>query len=241
MITNYGETVPGYDQGMVNDREVRAAAGIMFLLGMIIIFVGIGYGHVLAARIYILFVWFDLTIRLINPRYSPFMLLGRFFVRNQKPDYAGAIQKRFSWLLGWVIFLPMLNWFVLHWDISFYKVMLCVLCLTLIFLESAFSVCVGCMLYSFFTKEKAQHCPGGSCEIRAKEPIQMFSPIQKAIVGMMIIGITVGTYLFLSKTESHTFFGEFLHEAVLTQSQLDAENEAKMEAEFNAEDDDDDF
>jgi len=84
-LSKYGEEVPGYDQGVVNDREVRAAAGIMFMLGMIVIFVGIGYNHVIAARVYLTLVFFDLTVRLIAPHYSPFLLLGRVFVRNQKP------------------------------------------------------------------------------------------------------------------------------------------------------------
>ncbi len=210
----------------------------MFMLGMIVIFVGIGYNHVIAARVYLALVFFDLTIRIITPRYSPFLLLGRLFVSNQKPEYVGAVQKRFAWILGWIIFLPMMNWFVLHWEITFYKVLLCVLCLSIIFIESAFGICVGCKLYALFSRKEAQHCPGGVCEIRTKEPIQTFSPAQKLITATMIIGLGVGTYLFLAKTDSKTFFGEFLHEAVLTKAQLNAETEAKMEAEFNADDDD---
>jgi len=52
--------------------------------------------------------------------------------------------------------------------------------------------------------------------------------------------VLFGIYLFLAKTESKTFFGEFLHEVVLTDAQLQKEEELKMDAEFN-EDDDDDF
>ncbi len=240
-LLDYGEKVPGYEKGVVNDREVRAAAGIMFLLGMIILFVGIGYNHTTAARIYLGFVFVDFTIRIITPKYAPSLLLARVFVQNQQPEYVGAMQKRFAWILGWLIFIPMVQWFVINWDISFYKVLLCVLCLGLIFLEMAFSICVGCKLYSFITREEAQYCPGGVCEIRTKEPIQTFNPIQKAIATLMILSIIVGTYLFLAKTESRTFFGEFLHELVLTDAQLKAENEAKMEAEFNEDDDDDDW
>ena len=238
LLTKYGEVVPGYDQGVVNDREVRAAAGIMFMLGMIVIFVGIGYNHVMAARVYLALVFFDLTVRIITPRYSPFLLLGRLFVQNQRPEYVGAAQKRVAWIMGWVIFLPMMNWFVLHWEITFYKVLLCVLCLSIIFLESAFGICIGCKLYTLMSRNQAQHCPGGVCEVRTKDPIQTFSLLQKFITAGMIVFIAAGIYLFLAKTESKTFFGEFLHELVLTQSQLDKEIDAKMEAEFNAEDDD---
>ena len=237
-LSHYGEKVPGYDTGVLNDREVRAAAGIMFMLGMIVIFVGIGFNHTLVARIYLAWVFADLTIRLINPEYAPFILLGRLFVRNQKPEYVGAKQKWFAWLRGWIIFLPMMNWFVLHWDINFYRVLLCVLCLGIIFLESAFGICAGCKIYTLFTRQKALYCPGGVCELQTKDPIQTFNPVQKIIAAATIVALTVGIYLFLAKTNSQTFFGEFLHELVLTKAQLQKEEEEKAEAAFEEEDDD---
>ncbi len=237
-LLDYGEHVPGYDVGVINEREARAAAGILFMLGMIVIFVGIGYNHVIVARVYLAFLFLDFTIRIFTPRYAPSLLLGRFFVQNQKPEYVGALQKRFAWTMGWLIAIPMMDWFVLHWDITFYKVLICVLCLSLMFLESAVSVCVGCKIYELLMREDAQHCPGGVCEIRIKEPVQTFNPIQKAITAAVLVALAVGVYLFLAKTPSRTFFGEFLHEMVLTQQQLDKEEEAKMEAEFNREDDD---
>lgn len=238
-LFDYGEKVEGYDEGVVNEREVKAAAGIMFMLGMIVIFVGIGYNHVMVARVYLAFVFIDFTIRLITPKYSPALILARVFVQNQIPEYVGALQKRFAWTLGWFISIPMLYWFVLNWDITFYKVLICVLCLTLLFLEAALSICVGCKMYTFFTKKQAQHCPGGVCEVHVKEPIQTFNLGQKLISVTMILAIILGIYLFLANTESKTFFGEFLHELVLTDAQLEAENEALIDAEFNNDDDDD--
>ncbi|MGC9351178.1 MAG: DUF4395 family protein, partial [Sulfurovum sp.] len=123
-LWEYGEKVPGYDIRVVNEREARAAAGILGTLGMIVIFVGIGFNHIIVARVYLAFLFLDFTARMINPTYAPSMLLGRFFVQNQKPEYVGAMQKRFAWALGWLISLPMLWWFVIHWDISFYKVLI---------------------------------------------------------------------------------------------------------------------
>jgi len=213
------------------------------MLGTIIIFIGIGFNHIIVARVYLAFLWLDFLARVVNANYSPSLLLGRFVVRNQDPEYVGALQKRFAWSLGWAISFPMIYWFVLHWDITFYKVMVCVLCITLMFLESAFSICVGCMIYKAIIKEDPQHCPGGVCKIRKKDPIQMFNPIQKFIVGLAMVGIVTGTYLFLAKTESKTFFGEFLHEAVLSKEQLKIEKELEyekaLEAEFGDDEDDD--
>ncbi|MEN4046773.1 MULTISPECIES: DUF4395 domain-containing protein [Sulfurimonas] len=240
-LLDYGERVPGYDVTVINEREARAAAGILGLLGMLVIFIGIGFGHVIVARVYLTFLFIDFTARMISPKYSPSLLLGKLAVQNQKPEYVGGLQKRFAWTLGWLISLPMMQWFVLNWDITFYKVLICVLCLALMFLESAFSICVGCMIYKFITRKNPTLCPGGTCEMRIKEPIQRFNPIQKAVAGITIIALISGIYLALAKLEPKTFFGAFLHEAVLTKQQLQKEEELKYQKAMEKEFGDDDF
>ncbi|WP_345979890.1 DUF4395 domain-containing protein [Sulfurimonas sp. HSL3-2] len=234
-LWEYGEKVPGYDVTVINEREARAAAGILGILGTIIIFVGIGFNHIIAARVYLAFLWVDFTLRMISPKYVPSLLLGRFIVQNQKPEYVGGLQKRFAWTIGWFISLPMVYWFVLNWDITFYKVLICVLCASLMFLESAFSICVGCMIYKAITRKDAQYCPGGVCEVRIKEPIQTFNPLQKVIVALAMTGLIAGTYLFLAYEEPKTFFGEFLHEAVLTKAQLQKEKDAAYQQQLDNE------
>lgn len=240
-LWEYGEKVPGYDVTVINEREARAAAGILGMLGTIIIFVGIGFNHIIAARVYLAFLWVDFTLRMISPKYVPSLLLARLIVQNQKPEYVGGLQKRFAWTIGWLISLPMVYWFVLHWDITFYKVMICVLCATLMFLESAFSICIGCMIYKAITREDAKYCPGGVCEIRKKEPIQTFNPVQKVIAALALIGLLMGTYLFLAYEQPKTFFGEFLHEAVLTKAQLKKEKDEAYQRELDKEFQGDDF
>jgi len=240
-LWEYGEKVPGYDVTVINEREARAAAGILGILGTIIIFVGIGFNHIMAARIYLTFLFIDFSIRMITPKYSPSLLLGKFIVQNQKPEYVGGMQKRFAWTIGWFISLPMVYWFVLHWDITFYKVLICVLCASLMFLESAFSICVGCIIYKAITRKDPKYCPGGVCEIRTKEPIQTFNPLQKVIAALAIVGLFAGTYFFLAKEQPKTFFGEFLHEAVLTKAQLQQEKDAAYQRELDKEFGGDDF
>ena len=241
---DYGERVEGYEVTVINEREARAAAGILFALGMMIFFIAIGFNHTMVARIYLGFLFVDFSIRVITPKYSPSMLLAKFAVRNQKPDYVGGLQKRFAWTLGWLISLPMMYWFVLQWDISFYKVLICVLCLSLMFLEAAFSICVGCMIYKLIVREDPEHCAGDVCEIKQKEPIQMFNPVQATIAIATFIGLIVGTYFFLTKTESKTFFGLFLHDMVMSENQLQAEKDALFEqqaADAFGDDDDDEY
>ena len=237
----YGYEVPGYEVRMLNEREARAGAGVLCMLGMIVLFVGIGYGHVIVARVYLAFLWFDFLIKITNPKYSPSSILGKLFIHNQKPEYVGAAQKRFAWFIGWMISFPMVWWFVLHWDITFYKVLICVLCLSFMYLEAAFSICVGCIVFKWIMRNNPKYCPGGVCEIQFKEPIQQFPISQKIIATITITALTTGIYLFLAKTESKTYFGEFLHELVLTDEQLKAEEEAKFEAEAAKELENDDF
>ena len=241
MFMSYGEDVPGYDIRVLNEREARAAAGILGMLGTMVIFVGIGFNHPIVAKVYLSFLFFEFVARVFAPRYAPSLLLGKFVVRNQKPEYVGAAQKRFAWALGWMISFPMVWWFVIHWDITFYKVLICVLCISLMFMESAFAICVGCMIYKWVMKNAPQYCPGGVCEMKVKEPIQMFNPLQKFIAIMTVVALLSGVYLFLAKTETRTFFGEFLHEAVLTKAQFKKEKEDKYQREIDQEFGDDDF
>ena len=56
--------------------------------------------------------------------------------------------------------------------------LICAICLLLLFFETAFGICLGCMIYNAVMKDPAQLCPGGVCEIREKEPIQKLSLAQ---------------------------------------------------------------
>jgi hypothetical protein len=40
-------------------------------------------------KVFVVIFFLDFTLRLfINPRFAPSMILGRFFIQNQKPEYA---------------------------------------------------------------------------------------------------------------------------------------------------------
>lgn len=94
-------------------------------------------------------------------------------------------------------------------------------------------------MYSFITKENAQYCAGDKCEVRIKEPIQTFNLTQKIITGMTFLFFALGIYSFLAYSQPRTFFGEFLHELVLTDTQLEAEQQAIFDKEWEEEEGDD--
>jgi len=187
----FGESVEGYDVPVLNEREARAGAGILFALGMIS-FLNAFLLHSFAfTQIFIMLFMVDFIIRvLINPKYAPSLILGRIFVQNQKPEYVGASQKRFAWSIGLVLSVVMFIVVVILELMTPIKIIICVICLILLFSETAFGICLGCYVYHFVYKTSPHYCPGDVCEIRKKEEIQKVSKIQMAIVAFFLVAVT---------------------------------------------------
>ena len=229
----YGERVDGYDVPVLNEREARAGAGILFAIGILSLLNATMLGHAIVTRYFISFFTLDFLIRVINPAYSPSLLLGRVFVQNQKPEYVGAAQKRFAWSIGLLLALPMFYLLVIHWQPNPIKVLICVLCLALLIFESAFSICLGCIIYNFIMPQKATHCPGGVCEIQTKDPIQTFNGVQKIIVAIVVIAFSYGLYSYFTKIESKTMLSRKVSDMMLSDEERQAKEEAKMQREFD--------
>ena len=100
-IIQFGETVEGYNIPVLNEREIRAGAGILFLLMFISILVVLLQGNFLLLKYGVTIFLTDIIIRVfVNPKFSPILVAGRLIVRNQTPEYVGAAQKKFAWLIG---------------------------------------------------------------------------------------------------------------------------------------------
>ena len=113
----------------------------------------------------------DMAIRVfVNPLYAPSMIVGGWVVRHQTPDWVGAPQKRFAWGIGLVLGVVMFWTMGIHQVVGPINMLVCGSCLTLMFFETAFGICLGCKVYNLFNKEKAQFCPGGVCEVPATPP-----------------------------------------------------------------------
>jgi len=237
----YGEKVFGYENGVINEREARAAAGILFLFGMLSFLNSFMLGNFAFTQYFVGFFMIDFLIRIINPSYSPSMLLGRFFVRNQIPEYVGADQKRFAWTIGFLLSAVMFYLVVLNPQMNPIKILICIICLALLISESAFSVCLGCKIYNLFNKEKATNCPGGVCEVHEKEPIQKFNLAQKLIVLLLVTGTTYGLYNFSVSTPNNSMALKMMPMMMMSKAdRMQMKEEAynkQMDAEF-AEDDD---
>ncbi len=191
-VIQFGEDVPGYDIRVLNEREIRAAAGIMFAVIytslMLIIF---NNDFRLVKYIIVLFL-IDFTIRVfINPKFAPMLIIGRLIVGNQVPEYVGAKQKKFAWIIGVVLSASM---FVLLIVVNAYGPLtasVCLLCLIFLFFEAVFGICLACKVYRIIYGEKAQYCPGEVCDVKTKQPIQRTSVAQWTIVFAFIAVIVL--------------------------------------------------
>jgi len=202
-IFQFGEEVAGYEIPVLNEREIRAAAGLLFVLMLVsVLVVGFKWEFTLLKYATTLFLT-DILIRvLINPRFSPALILGRLIVRNQVPEYVGAPQKRFAWIIGILLASAMFVQLVvlnLHNPING---IICMICLLFLFFETSFGICLGCLVYPWFFGEKSQHCPGEVCEPKERQPIQKISLVQ-----ILILAFFAG-YIFLIAQSFHHEFSQ---------------------------------
>lgn len=182
-IIGFGESVAGYAVPVLNEREVRASAGILFFFAMVAFMNAWMLGNFRLTRIFVVAFLIDFTIRIfINPRFAPSLIVGRFAVRKQLPEYVGASPKRFAWGIGFVLALAMLFLIVINNVIGPINLLVCAACLALMFFESAFGVCLGCKVYNWFNTEPAQLCPGGTCEAPVRHETQKIGLMQALIV-----------------------------------------------------------
>jgi len=211
-IIKFGEEVEGYNIPVLNEREIRAAAGLLFLATFISLMFIAFKNNFLPIKFVIIFFFTDFLIRVfINPKFSPTLILGRLIVRNQNPEYVGAKQKKFAWIIGVILSGTMFVFFIIVNAFSPITGITCLICLIFLFFESAFGICLGCIVYKWFYKEKAQYCPGEVCDRNSKQDIQKTSFTQLLIVFLFIAYIFVTTFLFNDKFKEKPYdlFGIF--------------------------------
>lgn len=193
----FGEVVEGYNIPVLNEREIRAAAGILFLMMFIAVFLAAVEHDFLMLKYAVIIFLTDISTRVfINPRFSPTLIIGRLIVSNQVPEYVGAKQKKFAWIIGVALAVIMFILVVIVNSYSPITGLICLICLIFLFFESAFGICLGCKFYKLYYKENAQYCPGEVCDVKSKQAIQKTSKIQLLIVAGFIAYIILTVFLF---------------------------------------------
>ncbi|HXB45305.1 MAG TPA: DUF4395 domain-containing protein [Puia sp.] len=205
-VIQFGEDVKGYSIPVLNEREIRASAGILFLATFFSLMLIIFKNNFLPIKYVITLFFTDFIIRVfVNPKFSPTLIIGRLIVRNQVPEYVGAQQKKFAWIIGVALSGTMFIFMVAVNSYSPITGIICLVCLIFLFFESAFGICLGCKFYSLFHKEKAQYCPGEVCDPKSKQDIQKTSKVQLLVVLGFIALVFLLVFLFNDQFVKHPY------------------------------------
>lgn len=175
-VVNFGENVKGIRYRVLNEREVRASAGIMFIMGLVAVIAGIFFKNYKPIPYVSGFMMLSFLVSVfLNPKYAPSNIIARLIVSRQEPIYIGAIQKRFAWSLALAISSVVFFMSIpLQSDPALFEsvCMLCLICMILMFIETAFGICVGCQIYFLTLRMKLMkqpevkpNCMGNSCEV----------------------------------------------------------------------------
>ena len=188
-VFQFGENHPDYPVPVLNEREARGAAGIMFVFALVAFMNAWFLGDFSPTKLTIVAFFIDFFIRVaVNPRYSPTLIMARWMVNNQTAEYVGAPQKRFAWAIGLALATLMMYLVVLNNVRGPVNMITCLICLMLLFFETAFGICIGCKLFQLFNKEKAQLCPGNVCETQDREPIQRLT-LSQALIALGYVAL----------------------------------------------------
>ena len=189
-LVQFGEDVAGYSIPVLNEREIRASAGLLFLAVFTSFLFAVLKQNFIPIKYVITVFLADFLVRvLVNPKYAPTLIIGRLIVKNQVPEYVGAKQKKFAWVIGVILASVMFVHLVVVNAYGPISGVVCLICMIFLFFESAFGICLGCKVYPLIYKEKAKFCPGEVCDPKARQDIQRTSLLQLRIVLGFIGGI----------------------------------------------------
>lgn len=190
-LFTFGETRPGYDVPVLNEREARAGAGILLLLATIAAVNAGLLGNFLPMRLVVTLFFVDFALRvLVSPRLAPSLVLARLITGKQEPEFTGAPQKRFAWSLGLGLASVVM---VMVWGFNSagpWLMAACMTCMTLLYFEAAFGICIGCRLYPLVMRRAVSHCPGGVCALRpVRDPATVARGPELAVMAAVLLAL----------------------------------------------------
>jgi uncharacterized protein DUF4395 len=131
-----------------NETEVRAAAGLTMVAGAVAFSYAYFDKQYVPLQVMATLFSVDFLIRVTaGLRYSPFGALAHAMTRRRQPDWVPARPKRFAWSLGLGMAFAMTV--ITNSGIRGYLPRtMCLICLTLMWMESALGLCVGCKIHA---------------------------------------------------------------------------------------------
>jgi hypothetical protein len=156
----------------VDEQEVRAAAGLTMAIGAGAFVFAYFERQFLPLQIVTALFSVEFLVRVtLRLRYSPIGIVARAITLGWPPEWVSARPKRFAWTLGLVMSLSMAV--VINTGVrGVLPVTVCLVCLTLMWLESVLGLCVGCEIARLLMRRGwmrddtgAGICAGGRCDV----------------------------------------------------------------------------
>ena len=181
MAVEFGQRVPGVvvdgrelRAAVFDENQVRAAAGLTMVLGAVALSLAYFDQQYIPLQVVASFFFIEFAVRLTaGIRYSPVGVVAGLMTRRRAPDWVSAKPKRFAWMLGLGLAFSMTvitNSGIRGW----LPRSICLVCLTLMWMESVLGLCLGCKLHGLLVRRgwatkdpEFELCADGSCEVPA--------------------------------------------------------------------------
>ena len=175
----FGQRISGLTAGgkelhaaVFNENEVRAAAGLTMVVGAVAFSYAYFDANYIPLQVASTVFFVEFLVRLMaGIRYSPMGVIARAMTRRHPPEWVSAKPKRFAWTLGLAMSFSMV--IITNSGIrGMLPRTICLICLTLMWMESVLGVCLGCKIHGLLvrrgwtSKDAAfEVCAHGACEV----------------------------------------------------------------------------
>jgi hypothetical protein len=135
-----------------NEIEVRAAAGLTMVVGAVAFAYAYFDKQYVPLQVVASLFLVEFLVRVtIGLRFSPFGLVAGFMTRGRAAEWVPAAPKRFAWSLGLAMAFAMT--IITNVGIRGYLPRtMCLICLTLMWMESALGLCLGCKIHGLLVR-----------------------------------------------------------------------------------------
>lgn len=173
-VTDDGEKLHA---AVFDEHQVRAAAGLTMVAGAVAFAYAYFDQNYTPLQVVTCVFFVEFLIRLtLGLRYSPAGAIAQAMLGGRAPQWVSAKPKRFAWTIGLALSASM----VVITSSGIRGLLprtICLICLTMMWLESVLGVCLGCELHArlirrgWTTKDPAfEVCANGVCELPARTP-----------------------------------------------------------------------
>lgn len=159
------------ETAVCNENEVRAAAGLTLVIGAVAFSYAYFAKQYLPLQVVASLFSLEFLVRVTaGIRYSPVGVVARAITLDRPPEWVSMQPKRFAWSLGLAMTLAMTV--ITNSGIrGLLPRTICLICLTLMWLESVLGLCLGCKIHGLLVRHgrgaRSPLCADGSCDPRA--------------------------------------------------------------------------